>query len=184
MYVYWTFRSTLQKLTRSIIFRVFTREREKMQLEKEIVMNDGVMNKYAIRNYFQWINKGRKYESTHVFLNRKPPSFSTCISLSKNCFLEKSIHEECRSEAEDAGKGKSIHAFAISNWHWWITYLHDPCNKKFKCTQFLKLDNDDVKHITNNLIFDARSCQSNNLSQQAPNVTYFSYNKIYTLCYY
>lgn len=107
-------------LTRSINSRVFTREREKMQLEKEIAVNDGVMNKTAIRNYFQWINKGGKYESTqstHVFLNRMPPSFSTCISLLKTCFLEKSIYEESRSEAEDAGKGKSIHAFAFSNWH-------------------------------------------------------------------
>lgn len=79
-------------LTRSINSRVFTREREKMQLEKEIAVNDGVMNKTAIRNYFQWINKGGKYESTqstHVFLNRLTPSFSTCISLSKTCFLRK-----------------------------------------------------------------------------------------------
>lgn len=76
-------------LTRSINSRVFTREREKMQLEKEIAVNDGVMNKTAIRNYFQWINKGGKYESTqstHVFLNRMPPSFSTCIHCQRLVF--------------------------------------------------------------------------------------------------
>lgn len=39
-----------------------------MQLEKEMVMNDGLLSKNAIRNYFQWINKGGKYKSTYVFL--------------------------------------------------------------------------------------------------------------------
>uniref|UniRef100_K1R285 Voltage-dependent calcium channel type A subunit alpha-1 n=1 Tax=Magallana gigas TaxID=29159 RepID=K1R285_MAGGI len=65
----------MMNLVLGILKGVFTREREKMQLEKEIAVNDGVMNKTAIRNYFQWINKG-----------------------------EKSIYEESRSEAEDAGK--------------------------------------------------------------------------------
>lgn len=77
-------------LTRSINSRVFTREREKMQLEKEIAMNDGVMNKTAIRNYFQWINKGGKYESTqstHVFLNRMPVYFIVKDLFSRKKYL-------------------------------------------------------------------------------------------------
>lgn len=65
----------MMNLVLGILKGVFTREREKMQLEKEMVMNDGLMSKNAIRNYFQWINKG-----------------------------EKSFHEECRSEAEGARK--------------------------------------------------------------------------------
>lgn len=65
----------MMNLVLGILKGVFTREREKMQLEKEMVMNDGLLSKNAIRNYFQWINKG-----------------------------EKSFHEECRSEAEGARK--------------------------------------------------------------------------------